>query len=107
MDKYIHNKSLSEYNLVSSPNSYPPHKFTEYKFYEYKNSENRIFQKSSPSLYHPKNCKLELMPSPFPYGCVCGHNLIYREHIEQISNKKQFGLNFVPKSPVVEIMLKC
>ena len=51
-----------------------------------------------------KQQRINIQSSSFYYGCVCGHNFIYRPYDDLSDNS--VGSNFIAKSPVVNIQLR-
>lgn len=46
-----------------------------------------------------KNPQIDLPPTPFPHGAICGHGIIYRQitHRQQITNNPpHLRVNYVP-----------
>lgn len=52
---------------------------------------------------YDKSDKYKLGPSFFISGCICGHDVVYREAIRPRKNSKLPGINIVPKVPAITL----
>lgn len=56
----------------------------------------------------PKDRKLDLLPSCFENGCICGHNIEFRDLVEtqKRKNTRRPGVTIRPKTPPIAIKLE-
>lgn len=71
-------------------------------------SDDDLGVKSSPDSYLAHR-RLDLSPSRFSHGCVCGHNVEIRDVIYDLRNRRNTrcpGITIRPKTPPIAISLR-